>query len=64
MLRHEGNKEQVTRKELTDCDDAEAHRDGVLNSEVSKAASRTGEDDPIPYVRPRVLDGTVDGDTM
>ena len=64
MLRYEDTKGQVTRKELTDCNNAEAHGDGVLDGKVSKTASRTREDDPVPYVCPRVLDGTVDGDTL
>ena len=49
---------------LTDCDDTETHRDGVLDGKMAKSSTRTGEDDPVTDLRTGVLDRAVDGDTL
>ena len=48
----------------TDGDDAEAHGNGVLDGQVTKTSTGTGEDDPVTDLGVRVLDGTVNCDTL
>ena len=49
--------------QLTDCADTEAHGGSVLDGQVTKTSSSTGEDDPIADLGVRVLDSTVDSNT-
>ena len=49
--------------QLTDCADTEAHGSSILNSQVTKTSSSTGEDNPVADLGMRVLDSTVDSNT-